>query len=334
MSTSTQLPLCVYCGTERPADRSQCPKCGRPWIDVRVGSLAEAKTEALVGAAATTETPNVSAVLPLADDADITLDLSADDVGDQVEPSTPPFRRVIPVVLAASAALVVAMFAFGLLDGEPAPIEEAAPTTAVSTTAAPPTSLLVPATTAPPPTSTVPTTTIPDPAAVNAWGDPIATTRLALHQGGVGPIETGRPALEAIGQLVASLGPPESVAAAGVEDGLCADQDGRVFRWAELHAIVLGTLRDGTFVGYRYEEPAVPTSLLDLATPSGIRLGDDIATLNEVYASYSITYETAGTESTFSLFDGEELLLWGPVSSSEQNGRVEGIYSPPACPAA
>jgi hypothetical protein len=187
-----------------------------------------------------------------------------------------------------------------------------------------------PTTTTPPPT-TVPTTTIPASSQIGVFGDPVPISRLTLKADGIGPIEVGTPASEAIGRLVASLGTPEAIGIAGQEYGLCADEDGRVIRWAELNVIVSGTLVEGLFVGYRYEEQSVPTGTIDLATPSGIHLGDDIATLNEVYARYSISYETVGGESTFRLSQNEELLLWGLVSSTEENGRIEGIYSPPAC---
>lgn len=346
MSTSAQLPLCVYCGTERPADRSQCPQCGRPWIDVRVGSLAESKAQVLVGAAATTETPNVSAS-PIAEDPsgpDVTVDLDAVDTDSEQDPDTPSFRWAIPLVLGFSAVTVVTMFALGLLEGDQskadgqtvaatpatAPTTAAAPTSTTPPTTAPPLTSTIPTTTEPP----VPTTSVPEPAELAAVGDSVPVSRLRLHSGGVGPIEIGTPAPVAIGVLVASLGTPEEVAIAGVEHGLCADEEGRLVRWAELTAVVSGTIADGTFVGYRYQEPAVPTRQLDLATPSGIRLGDAIATLNEVYASYAITYESIGEASTFSLFDGDELLLWGPVSSAVDTGRVEGIFSPPSCESA
>ena len=339
MSTSTQLPLCVYCGTERPADRSQCPQCGRPWIDVRVGRLAESRAQVLVGAAATTETPNVSAP-PLAQPNDSGSELSLDltERGTASDDKAPgiPFRRAIPVVLGASAVAVIAMFGFGLLDddrqGDAAPAANTAPST---TTATAPTTIPPPTTTIPPPTtSTIPTTTIPAPGALIAAGEPVPVSRLTLHSGGVGPIEIGTPASEAVGVLVASLGTPEEVAIAGVAHGLCAGEDGRLVRWAGLTAIVSGTLQGGTFVGYRYQDPTVPTSHLDLATPSGIRLGDAITTLNEVYATYTISYESIGENATFSLSDGEELLLWGPVTSIEGFGRVQGIFSPPSCPPA
>ena len=124
------------------------------------------------------------------------------------------------------------------------------------------------------------------------------TSRLTLKAGGIGPIETGTPANEALGRLVASLGIPEEVGVAGTDHGLCEGDDGRYARWAQLTVIVLGTVADGTFVGYRYQEPTVPTSLINLATPSGIRLGDDIAALNETYASFTITYETVAGATT------------------------------------
>lgn len=338
MSTSSNLPLCVYCGTARPADRSECPRCGRPWIDVRVGALAESKIPAAVGAAVTAETPNVSAVAmaesdggqpdPDPDPEQLTIDLAETDTSQ--EPSS--FRRPIAVVLGVSAAAVLAMFAFGLLDGNGEPAQQATvapvavPTTTAQTTTLPPST-----TTLPPSTTTAPTTTIPAPSLIGVWGDPVPISRLTLKAGGIGPIAIGTPSAEALGRLVASLGTPDEVSAAGPEHGLCPGDEGRIVRWSELTAIVLGTVADGTFSGYRFQEPEIPTSKIDLATPSGIRLGDDLATLNQVYAKYTLTYETVGGESTFGLFEDGELLLWGPISSTEESGRVVGIYSPPPC---
>ena len=300
-----------------------------------MGSLAASKVEALVGASVTAETPNVSAVpvvetpVEQAAAAALTVDLSDDEPA----VTSPIFRRVVPIVVALSAVAVVAMFGFGLLDARQGS-EEAqpvvTPTTVPPTTSAPPTTTEAPATTTLPET-TIPTTTIPDPASVGAWGEPVDVSRLTLKADAIGPIEVGTPAADAIGLLVASLGPPEAIEVAGEEYGLCADEDGRVVRWAELNAIVLGTLDDGVFVGYQYREPTVPTRAIDLATPSGIRLGDDIATLNEVYGRYTLNYETTSGKSTFQLSRDGELLLWGPISSSEDNGRVEGIYSPASC---
>ncbi len=330
MSTSAQLPLCVYCGTARPADRSQCPQCGRPWIDVRVGAYAEAKVPAGVGAAIAAETPGGATVAvtepPAQPGEQLTVDLTSDEPDER--PSS--FRLPIAIVLTVSATAVFAMFAFGLLDGGE-DVDGASTTASVPTTTPPTSTTLPPTTTAPPATTTVPTTTIPEPASIAAAGDPVELSRLTLKADGIGPIDIGSPAPEALGRLAASLGTPDMIGAAGAEYGLCAGADGRIVRWAELTAVIDGTIATGSFVGFRFEEPAVPTSHVDLATPSGLRLGDDLRTLNEVYARYDVVYETIGEASAFYLYDGDELLLWGPISSAEETGRVEGIYSPPPC---
>lgn len=332
VTTSAQLPQCVYCGTERPADRSDCPQCGRPWIDVRVGSLAETEAKVLVGAAVTSELP--AAPIPTVEtpETTLTVDLIDEEADEDTGSDWTMPRWAIPAVVAVSAALVIAMFGFGLLDSDDPGTAAPTPTTTPSTTEAPATTAPPPTTTAPPPTTTVaPTTTLPTTASLAAAGDPVPVARLELHADGVGPIAIGTPASEAIGRFVASLGEPEEIGAAGPAFGLCEGETGRFVRWAGLSVIVSGTLQDGTFVAYRFHEPAVPVSHLDLATPSGIHLGDTIDRLNEVYASYDISYETDAAGSTFTLADGDELLLWGPVSSTDGGGQVEGIFSPPPC---
>jgi hypothetical protein len=154
---------------------------------------------------------------------------------------------------------------------------------------------------------------------------------LTLKASGIGPILIGEPATNAIGRLVASLGRPEEIGAASDELGLCPGEEGRYVRWAGLTAVVSGSLEDGTFAGYRYIEEAVPTMHLDFSTPSGLRLGDSVASLSEVYSSYQIDYVTDGSGTMFRLSDADGLLLWGPLSSAEPTGRVEGIHSPDAC---
>jgi hypothetical protein len=249
-------------------------------------------------------------------------------------PTADPSQRfvwLIPALIAGSAVIVVALFAFGFLDGETepttAPVAAAVP---IPTTAAPTTTTQAPTTTAVPSTTTT-STTIPEPADIEPVGDAIPMSSLTLKAGGIGPLVVGDAAPDAIGRLVASLGRPEATGLADEELGLCAGEDGRYVRWAGLTVVVSGTLQDGVFAGYRFEEQAVPTMHLDLATPSGIRLGDPLSALNEVYAAYQIDYVSDGGTSLFRLSDEEGLLLWGPVSSIENSGRVEGIHSPDAC---
>ncbi len=257
-----------------------------------------------------------------------------EDVGDGDSAPDPSQRFVwlIPALIAGAAVIVVALFGFGVLDGETEPEAAAAPTVAATATTAPSTTTTTQApTTTAAPTSTTTTTTIPDPADIPPVGNPISMSSLTLKAGGIGPVVFGDEALDAIGRLVASIGRPEETGIADETLGLCPGDDGRFVRWAGLTAIVSGALEDGAFVGYRYEEEAVPIMHLDLATPSGLRLGDPVSLLNETYAAYQIDYVSDSGANFFQLSDADGLLLWGPVSSIEDSGRVEGINSPDPC---
>jgi hypothetical protein len=338
MSTSTHLPLCVYCGTARPADQTRCPQCGRPWIDVRVGAHGQDRVPAMAGAsaiggqAAADAQPVPVSVSPASESGDV--DLPPDEEEPHAD-SSARFLWLIPALIAAVAVVVIALFAFGVLDGTndgtdgtaaPATTVPAVPTTAVPTTVPP-----VPTTTVAPTTTSTTTTTIPEPSSFPAVGEAIPMSSLTLKASGIGPIAFDDAAPDAIGRLVASLGHPKETGAAGEELGLCADHDGRFVRWAGLTVVVSGTFADGTVAGYRYEDETVPTMHLDLATPSGLRVGDPVSMVNRVYASYQIDYVSSEGTDLFRLSDADGLLLWGPVSSIEDSGRVEGIYAPDIC---
>ncbi len=257
---------------------------------------------------------------------------------DEEERQTDSSRRfmwLIPALIAAVAVAVIALFAFGVLDSPNDGTDEtaasattvpAAPTTAVPTTVPP-----VPTTTVAPTTTSTTTTTIPEPSSFPAVGEAIPMSSLTLKASGIGPIAFDAAAPNAIGRLVASLGHPKETGAAGEDLGLCANDDGRFVRWAGLTVVVSGTFADGTFAGYRYEDETVPTMHLDLATPSGLRVGDPVSMFNRLYASYQIDYVSSEGTDLFRLSDADGLLLWGPVSSIEDSGRVDGIYAPDVC---
>ncbi len=244
------------------------------------------------------------------------------------------FIWLIPVLIAGAAVIVIALFALGFLDGTGA--TTAAPETTI------PAATTIPTTTTQPPTTTttttptttsttVPSTTIPSPGTIASVGDPIPLSSLTLKSGGIGPIAFGEPADEALGRLVSSIGEPSETGAAGEELGLCEGDDGRFVRWDGLTAVVSGTIADGTFAGYRFDAISVPTMQLDLSTPSGLRVGDTVKTLEDIYKSYRVDYISAAGTDLFQLADGDGLLLWGPVTSTEPSGRVEGIYAPDVC---
>lgn len=240
---------------------------------------------------------------------------------------------LIPAIIAGVAVIVVGLFAFGLLDG-PVDTTAAQNTTIPTVTSAPVTTTQAPTTTTVAQTTTSTTvtpTTIPAPGMIDPVSDPIPLSALTLNSGGIGPIAFDDPAEEAIGRLVSSIGEPSETGSADENLGLCAGDDGRFVRWDGLTAVVSGTLADGTFVAYRYDAISVPTMQLDLSTPSGLRVGDSVKTLNEIYKSYQIDYVSAAGTNMFRLSDGDGLLLWGPVTSREDSGRVEGIYAPEVC---
>ncbi len=285
---------------------------------------------AAAGGQATVETTPPPAPPPPASTSDEAGPPPAND-----EPPQDPngrFKWVIPALIAAVAVAVIALFAFGVLDGTDEPT--AAPATtlpSVPATAAPTTVPPAPATTVAPTTTSTTTTTIPDPSSFEAMGVAIPASALTLTASGIGPITFDDAAPDAIGRLVASLGEPEETGSAGEDLGLCPNDDGRFARWAGLTVVISGGFADGTFAGYRYEDETVPRMHLDLATPSGLRVGDPISTLNQIYSSYQIDYVSSEGTGLFRLSQADDLLLWGPVSSIEDSGRVEGIYAPDAC---
>jgi len=355
MTTTVGLPLCVYCGTPRPADVSLCPSCRRPWIDIRVGDTVVVGLDAAPamaangipaangGAAETTapdDTDDVTEEIPL-----VPAGTSGD--GDAAWDAPPRKRRdlsrwAIPAILAVAVLVVYGLIALGFFDGTrtPAPSPQATPTT-VPVTTLPPTTVAAP-TTVPAPTTTAapaPTTTTteppPAPGDFAPSGNPLDLSQLALKADAIGPLQIGAPISDVAGRLVASLGTPTATGYADESTGLCPGATGLWLRWGRLTVLFDGDAQTGTFAGYRYEQlPDIPDEPA-LATLSGLRLGDTVADVNRIYSAYRIEYGPidGGAVMGFHLYGGDKLLLWGPVSSVEDSGTVLGIDSPPACPA-
>lgn len=357
MTTSAQLPLCVYCGTARPGDQSRCRTCGRTWIDIRVGDTARIPVSAVVATAAAAEASvfgsgdggSIAVAAPPAEDTVVDL-TGGDTTGefDRIDAfdedwdpwddtgRDKPIRWLVPVLLAAAVVIVYGLIFFGFLDGpaaSPTTTLAATPTTeAPSTTAAPTTTQAPVTTTTAAPTTT--TTTLAPASFFTPADEVIPLDQLTMRASSIGPIAFGTDASQAAGLLLASLGRVDDSGTAANELGLCPGEPGFFLRWGELFAVFSGTPEDGTFVSYRYAVPDGPaTQHIDLQTASGLRVGDSIADLESTYAAYSLSYDVIDGRDFFSLSDAEGLLLWGPVSSVEPTGRVEGIFSPDACSA-
>ena len=149
-----------------------------------------------------------------------------------------------------------------------------------------------------------------------------------MKASGLGEIQLGSSLADVSGRLVASLGLAES---AGDSD-LCQPEEAYWLQWGPLRVIFDGYEPNSQFVSYRYVESEDGVATVPLRTLSGIGIGDSVAGLQSTYDFYTITFEVIDGQDHFRLVDGGELLLWGPVSSTDSTGTVLGIYSPTPCP--
>ena len=350
--TSSHLPVCVYCGTPRPADETSCPKCGKGWIDVRIGNdeptapapadeavpPPEPPPSASTPSDAADEDPPVPAVVVPATAATVPPPPTAagasalDDTGefsfdDWTMPPDKPrsmARWLIPLILLVA---VVVVWALVFIDGSSTPTTtiaaETTTTVATTTTTATTTTASTSTTVADTTTTTI---AFPPPSAWEPVGDPIPTDELTLRAAGIGSIEIGTPIGDVAGRLTASLGEATNATI----DGLCPPDESYALQWDELSAIFDGFGTDATFVSYRFGGTD-STQVLGLATLSGLALGDTVADLERIYAQFTIAFEVIDGVDHFRLVDGGELLLWGPVTGTDAEDLVEGIYSPSPC---
>lgn len=342
-STSSQLPVCVYCGTARPADETSCPTCGRSWIDVRVGELAaggavpaaastanapagdEDSTEELIPAPTEPVEPATTPPPPPPPSPEDTGEFSFDDWTLPPERPRSRARWIVPIILLLA---VIAVWVLVFLDGESTPTTTVAAATTTeapttSTTAATTTTAVTTTTTEAPTTTT--TIATPPPSVWPPIGDAIPTDELVLRAEGIGPLDIGSGIGQIAGRLTASLGEAE---ASGTDD-VC-EPEAYWLQWGDLRVFFDGFESGSTFLSYRYEDSGSETDL-GLTTLSGLALGDTVADLQSIYSSFTIAFEVVDGRDVFRLVDGADLLLWGPVTGTEPDAQVVGIYSPGPC---
>jgi hypothetical protein len=260
--------------------------------------------------------------------------------------------------IAAMAALaIVAVYALSRAiapdesaDSAQIPLPVGPTTTGVAapplvTTTRPPVATTMAATTLPPETTTttatttttVPPTTTAPPPTIAVVGDPIPIENLTLSILGIGPLDFGDPADRVLGRLAATFGQPDSDSgpiAAG-EQGTCDDGVHRIVRWGALSIVTsIGDTAE-TFHSFRIDlrnvdEPGPGAGLLTL---SGFAAGATIAEFEDTYIpGFRVAYLTDPEEGLiFELSSQQGLLLWGPVTSSDADGVVQGIFSADAC---
>lgn len=189
--------------------------------------------------------------------------------------------------------------------------------------------------------ATTTTTAAPDFDPYAPRGEAIAIDDLKLQVDAIGPIELGSPARRAIGRLVASLGEPDEDTGPIVSTGAfggCPGATVRIVRWGALAAVVVID-GDGTetFGGYRVDlnyDGALTHPTADLQTLSGLQPGASVREIGIIYENFVTRFVTdADLGDVFEVASANtgNLLLWGPVTSTENAGRVDGIYAPDAC---
>ena len=282
--------------------------------------------------------------------SDLTADDSLPPLEDPSVPvAVPPRSPLLTGLIVALLLIVLSIAIFQLLredSTEPAVVGPAGTTTTTSTTAtgdpsAPVTPTTVGTQTTAGGTGTTVTVSVPgtfEP--FQAVGDSIPLTELTMKVDGIGPVSFGTSANEAIGRLISSLGEPDEDTGPFVSTGAfgaCETKLVRIVRWGPFVTIVVVD-DDGTetFGGYRldFSYGDINHQATDLATLSGLKAGQSVVALEDIYSAFQVTYEVIpdlGTTFQLRSSNSGNLLLWGPVTSDDSNGIVLGIYAPDAC---
>ena len=185
-------------------------------------------------------------------------------------------------------------------------------------------------------TSSIPSGETPP---VTAVGDPIAITELTLTKDDIGPLDFGDDGDQVLGRLAATFGDPTQDTGFIVGSGSwgeCAGDAIRVVQWGPLNVVVKGEVGTSEFVSYRLDIKygGITSPPRDMETKSGLQVMDTVAQLKEIYAGFVIDFVVDADAGLVFELRGErggELLLWGPVESSNDDAKVTGIYSPNSC---
>lgn len=175
---------------------------------------------------------------------------------------------------------------------------------------------------------------------IPAVGTPIPIAELRMSSNDIGPLDFGDDGDEVLGRLVATFGPPSADTGFRTGSGSfgeCPGDSVRVVGWGPLRIVVKGEAGSSEFISYRldlrYGGINSPTS--DLATLSGLRVGNKVSELQSIYSQFSIEFvvdqSVGGLVFEVRLTQNSPVLLWGPVESQAPDALVTGIYSPNHC---
>ena len=194
--------------------------------------------------------------------------------------------------------------------------------------------------------TTTPSVSLPDSDPYPPVGDPIpvsvlklASDALRTTDDAVADLRFGDPAETVVGALTSSFGDPNEDTEWQVSTGqwgVCTGDLERVVRFGPMAAIL--TVSDDTeiFNGYRQDLSFgdLESETVDLETLSGLKAGDTVERLQEVYANQKVEFDThplLGDVFQLRSASTDELLLWGPVRGQEPSDLVIGIYAPDVC---
>lgn len=259
-------------------------------------------------------------------------------------PPGPSGGQPNPWLVGAAVASVLAalsVITFGVVGGETTTAGTATTTTIAGTDTTLPTdtSTTVPddgSSTTTPGQSTIPTTSD---GTITPVGDAILLSEIQMKASALGPLEFGQDSDEVLGRLAATYGQPTDDTGFFVGDGTfgeCPGDSVRVVRWGPLNIVSVGPEGDADFVSYRLDlrYGGITSPTTDIATLSGLRVGDTVGDLQSIYSGFSIDFvvdEAVGL--TFELRENQagDVLLWGPVDSQAEDALVTGIYSKDHC---
>ena len=177
---------------------------------------------------------------------------------------------------------------------------------------------------------------------IGAVGSPIAIAELTMSSDDIGPLEFGDAGNDVLGRLVSTFGQPTDdtgfIVGAG-SFGECPGDSIRVVRWGPLNIVTRGEASNHVFVSYRMDlrYGGITSPTTDMATLSGLRVGDTVGQLEATYGEFVIEFivdQNVGLTFELRASAGGQLLLWGPIDSQAPDALVTGIYSPDACDSA
>jgi hypothetical protein len=188
---------------------------------------------------------------------------------------------------------------------------------------------------------TVTTTSLPGGGTppITPVGEAIPMAELQMTVDDIGPLDFGADGDEVLGRLAATFGEPTHDTGFIVGSGSwgeCAGDPVRIVQWGPLSTVVKGEPGNSQFVSYRIDlrYGGITSPTTDIQTRSGLRVGDQVGQLKEIYSGLAIEFVVdPNVGLVFELREqlGGDLLLWGPVESQDDDALVTGIYSPDSC---